>query len=192
MDLTQGSTQEKQSRASKMMVIVGIISLVMTFGGLTSAFIVSSSRIDWLKELVLPNAFFWSTALILLSSFCLIMGRRSVKKGLKSRASLFIAVTLVMGIAFLISQFVGFQQIVESGYNFTGPTSNITMSYIYVITVLHILHVVAGLIALLVVLIMNQKGAYSPSSMTGFDMAAIFWHFVDLLWIYLFIFFVTF
>ena len=71
MDLTQGSTAEKQSRASKMMIIVGIVSLVMTFGGLTSAFIVSSSRLDWLNDFVLPKAFTWSTAFILVSSLCL-------------------------------------------------------------------------------------------------------------------------
>ncbi len=192
MDLTQGSTAEKQNRASKMMVIVGIVSLVMTFGGLTSAFIVSSSRLDWLNDYVLPQAFTWSTALILASSLCLVLARRSVKQNQRQRTSLFIALTIVNGIAFAVSQFNGFNQIIALGYNFTGPTSNITMSYIYVITVLHILHVLAGLIALCVVLAMNQKGAYSKSAMTGFDMAAIFWHFVDLLWLYLFIFFLTF
>ncbi len=192
MDLTQGSTAEKQSRASKMMVIVGIVSLVMTFGGLTSAFIVSSSRLDWLNNYVLPKAFTWSTAFILASSLCLVLARRALKQNQRQRTSLFIALTIVNGIAFAVSQFNGFNQIIALGYNFTGPTSNITMSYIYVITVLHILHVLAGLISLGVVLVMNQKGAYSKSTMTGFDMAAIFWHFVDLLWLYLFIFFVTF
>jgi cytochrome c oxidase subunit 3 len=192
MDLTQGSNAEKQSRASKMMVIVGIVSLVMTFGGLTSAFIVSSSRLDWLNDFVLPKAFTWSTAFILVSSLCLVLARRALKQNQRQRTSFFVALTVFSGIAFLASQLNGFNQIIELGYNFTGPTSNITMSYIYVITVLHILHVVAGLISLSVVLVMNQKGAYSKSAMTGFDMAAIFWHFVDLLWLYLFIFFVTF
>ena len=84
MDLTQGSLREKQSRANKMMVVVGIISLIMTFGGLTSAFIVSSSRLDWLTELVLPSAFYWSTAIIVSSSLFLIVARRSlVKKPIK-------------------------------------------------------------------------------------------------------------
>ena len=192
MDLTQGSTAEKQSRASKMMIIVGIVSLVMTFGGLTSAFIVSSSRLDWLNDFVLPKAFTWSTAFILVSSLCLVLARRALKQNQRQRTSFFVALTVFSGIAFMVSQLNGFNQIIELGYNFTGPTSNITMSYIYVITVLHILHVVAGLISLSVVLVMNEKVAYSKSAMTGFDMAAIFWHFVDLLWLYLFIFFVTF
>lgn len=192
MDLTQGSVREKQSRANKMMVVVGIISLIMTFGGLTSAFIVSSSRLDWLTELVLPSAFYWSTAIIVSSSLFLIVARRSLVKSQLKKASLFVALSLLTGFAFVASQFIGFQQIIDSGFNFTGPTSNVTMSYIYVITTLHIFHVVAGLISLFIVFIKTKRGTYTSISMTGFDMSAIFWHFVDLLWLYLFIFLSTF
>lgn len=192
MDLTQGSVREKQSRANKMMVVVGIISLIMTFGGLTSAFIVSSSRLDWLTELVLPSAFYWSTAIIVISSLFLIVARRSLVKSQLKKASLFVALSLLAGFAFVASQFIGFQQIIDSGFNFTGPTSNVTMSYIYVITTLHIFHVVAGLISLFIVFIKTKRGTYTSISMTGFDMSAIFWHFVDLLWLYLFIFLSTF
>lgn len=192
MDLTQGSVREKQSRANKMMVVVGIISLIMTFGGLTSAFIVSSSRLDWLTELVLPSAFYWSTAIIVSSSLFLIVARRSLVKSQLKKASLFVALSLLAGFAFVASQFIGFQQIIDSGFNFTGPTSNVTMSYIYVITTLHIFHVVAGLISLFIVFIKTKRGTYTSISMTGFDMSAIFWHFVDLLWLYLFIFLSTF
>ncbi len=192
MDLTQGSVREKQSRANKMMVVVGIISLIMTFGGLTSAFIVSSSRLDWLTELVLPSAFYWSTAIIVSSSLFLIVARRSLVKSQLKKASLFVALSLLTGFSFVASQFIGFQQIIDSGFNFTGPTSNVTMSYIYVITTLHIFHVVAGLISLFIVFIKTKRGTYTSISMTGFDMSAIFWHFVDLLWLYLFIFLSTF
>jgi len=192
MDLTQGSVREKQSRANKMMVVVGIISLIMTFGGLTSAFIVSSSRLDWLTELVLPSAFYWSTAIIVSSSLFLIVARRSLVKSQLKKASLFVALSLLAGFSFVASQFIGFQQIIDSGFNFTGPTSNVTMSYIYVITTLHIFHVVAGLISLFIVFIKTKRGTYTSISMTGFDMSAIFWHFVDLLWLYLFIFLSTF
>ena len=68
MDLTQGSTQEKQKRAKKMMLWFGVISLIMSFAGLTSAFIVSSSREDWLVDFVLPNSFIYSTLIIFLST----------------------------------------------------------------------------------------------------------------------------
>ena len=74
------------------------------------------------------------------------------------------------------------------GYNFTGPTSNVTVSYIYLIAVVHILHVAAGLIPILVVIINHLRGKYTPNNYLGFELAEIFWHFVDILWLYLFFF----
>ena len=188
MDLTQGTVQEKTKRAKKMMLWFGIISLVMSFGGLTSAFIVSSSREDWLKDFQLPEAFTISMVLIVLSSITFIMAKRALKSDKRQMTSIFLLVTLALGIAFIISQFAGFNQIIEQGYNFTGPTSNITMSYIYIIAVAHIVHVIAGLICLLVVIYNHFKQKYKPTEMLGLELAATFWHFVDILWIYLFFF----
>ena len=94
----------------------------------------------------------------------------------------------VLGLAFIYNQFLGFNELIISGYNFTGPTSNITMSYIYIIAVAHILHVIAGLISLAVVIVNHFKKQYTPASKLGFDMASTFWHFIDLLWVYLFLF----
>lgn len=188
MDLTQGTVQEKTKRAKKMMLWFGIISLVMSFGGLTSAFIVSSSREDWLKDFQLPEAFTISVVLILLSSITFIIAKRALKNDKRQITSIFLLLTLALGIAFIISQFAGFNQIIEQGYNFTGPTSNITMSYIYIIAVAHIVHVIAGLICLLVVIYNHFKQKYKPTEMLGLELAATFWHFVDILWIYLFFF----
>jgi cytochrome c oxidase subunit 3 len=94
----------------------------------------------------------------------------------------------MFGVGFIVSQLMGFQQIIELGYNFTGPTSNITMSYIYIIAAVHILHVVVGLICLLVVIYNHFKQKYKAEHMLGFELAANFWHFVDILWLYLFLF----
>jgi cytochrome c oxidase subunit 3 len=188
MDLTQGTVQEKTKRAKKMMLWFGIISLVMSFGGLTSAFIVSSSREDWLKDFQLPEAFTISVVLIVLSSITFIIAKQALKSDKRLVTSVFLLVTLALGIAFIISQFAGFNQIIERGYNFTGPTSNITMSYIYIIAVAHIIHVIAGLICLLVVIYNHFKQKYKPTEMLGLELAATFWHFVDILWIYLFFF----
>ncbi len=101
---------------------------------------------------------------------------------------LLLSLTFLLGIVFIISQLEGFNQIIESGYYFTGETSNITMSYIYVIAVLHIAHVVVGLICLMVVIYNHFKQKYSVGKMLGFELAASFWHFVDILWLYLFFF----
>ncbi len=93
--------------------------------------------------------------------------------------------TLGLGFVFIIMQFNGFSQMVAEGYYFTGPTSNIKMSYIFLIAAVHIAHVVAGIISLLVVLFNQIKGKYSPSEYLGISLGATFWHFLDLLWVYL-------
>ena len=188
MDLTQGSSQEKQKRAKKMMLWFGIVSLIMSFAGLTSAFIVSSSREDWLANFVLPNAFTYSTLIILLSSIFLYAAKQSLKKNQVTTTTSLLIGALVLGIAFIYSQIQGFNQIIDSGYNFTGPTSNITMSYIYIIAVVHIIHVLAGIICLIVVIINQLNKKYSSENTLGFDLASTFWHFVDILWLYLFFF----
>jgi cytochrome c oxidase subunit 3 len=188
MDLTQGTSQEKQKRAKKMMLWFGIVSLIMSFAGLTSAFIVSSSREDWLANFVLPNSFTYSTLIILLSSIFLYAAKQSLKKNQVTTTTSLLIGALVLGIAFIYSQIQGFNQIIDSGYNFTGPTSNITMSYIYIIAVVHIVHVLAGIICLIVVIINQLNKKYSSENTLGFDLASTFWHFVDILWLYLFFF----
>ena len=188
MDLTQGTQEEKNNRAKKMMLWFGIISLIMSFAGWTSAFVVSSSRPDWLKDFQLPNAFIVSTIVIIISSFTFIFAKRALKSGNHKATSLWLFATLILGIVFIFNQFSGFQQIINLGYNFTGPTSNVTMSYIYLIAIVHILHVVVGLICLLVVIYNHFKQKYNSTNMLGFELAATFWHFIDILWVYLFLF----
>lgn len=188
MDLTEGTIEEKNIRAKKMMLWFGIISLIMSFAGWTSAFVVSSSRQDWLKDFKLPDAFIISTVVILISSITFMLAKHFLKKGNRTATTTFLLITLTLGIIFINNQFIGFREIVDLGYNFTGPTSNITMSYIYLIALVHILHVVAGLICLLVVIYNHFKQKYNPTKMLGFELAATFWHFIDVLWVYLFLF----
>ena len=188
MDLTQGCSQQKNKRAKKMMLWFGIVSLIMSFGGLTSAFIVSSSREDWLNDFELPNAFFISTIIITFSSLVFIAAKKALLKEKYLLSQSLVLGVFVLGLAFIYNQFLGFNELIISGYNFTGPTSNITMSYIYIIAVAHILHVIAGLISLAVVILNHFKKQYTPASKLGFDIASTFWHFIDLLWVYLFLF----
>ena len=185
MDLTQGTRKEKNDRAKKMMLWFGIVSLIMGFAGWTSAYIVSSSREDWVTELNLPSSFFISTAIIIVSSLTYILAKKSVQEGKGKMAAKWLWATLGLGFVFIIMQFNGFSQMVAEGYYFTGPTSNIKMSYIFLIAAVHIAHVVAGIISLLVVLFNQIKGKYSPSEYLGISLGATFWHFLDLLWVYL-------
>ncbi|WP_127136540.1 cytochrome c oxidase subunit 3 [Flagellimonas oceanensis] len=188
MDLTQGTAEEKNRRAKKMMLWFGIVSLIMGFAGWTSAYIVSSKREDWVSDLELPSAFFISTAMIILSSITYLIAKKAVAKNNQKNGTIFLLVTLALGITFISLQFVGFSQMLENGYYFTGPTSNIKMSYVFLIAAVHIAHVVAGLISLLVVLVRQIRNKYTPENMLGMELGATFWHFLDFIWVYLILF----
>ncbi|NRB84707.1 MAG: cytochrome c oxidase subunit 3 [Winogradskyella sp.] len=191
MDLTEGTQEEKRARSKKMMLLFTIGALVMSFAALISAFIVSAKQRrdkDWLSNYELPDAFFISVGVILLSSLTIIFAKKALKNSNWKMAMVGLITTLVLGIVFVFNQFEGFRQIIEAGYNFTGPTSNITMSYIYLIAVLHIGHVIVGLICIIVVIYNHFKQKYNVSNMLGFELAANFWHFVDVLWLVLFLF----
>ncbi|MFT4611848.1 MAG: cytochrome c oxidase subunit 3 [Glaciecola sp.] len=188
MDLTQGTLIEKNDRAKRMMLWFGIGSLIMSFAGLTSAVLVSRRREDWMHDFTMPNAFFISCVLILLSSLTFISAKRALKNSNRSLTTVMLLLTFGLGVAFVISQYAGFNQIVASGYYFTGETSNVTMSFIYVIAFVHILHVAAGLISLLVVIYNHFKQKYTATKMLGMELSSTFWHFVDILWLFLFLF----
>lgn len=188
MDLTQGTEKEKRARSRKMMLWFGIVSLIMGFAGLTSAYIVSSKREDWLDNIALPQAFYLSTAIIFVSSITYLVARNFIKKNNQKSATLVLGVTFALGIAFIVIQFLGFSEMLGSGYYFTGPTSNIKMSYVFLIAFVHIVHVVAGLISLLVVFIQQLRGKYTSENMLGFQLGETFWHFLGFLWIYLILF----
>ncbi|MDN3723382.1 cytochrome c oxidase subunit 3 [Aequorivita sp. SDUM287046] len=188
MDLTEGTEEIKKNRAKKNILWFGIISLTMSFAGLTSAYVVSKERPDWIANFEIPQAFFISLGLILTSSITFHFAHNAIKKQQNRMGMLLLLSTLILGILFVIFQFVGFSEIVESGYYFTGPASSITTSFIYLVVLLHVAHVFGGLIALLTVIYNHYKLKYENGKTLGVELAATFWHFVDVVWIYLFLF----
>ena len=105
----------------------------------------------------------------------------------RKNVNIYLSFTGLMAIVFVISQFLGFGEIISLGYYFTGPESSITTSYIYILVSLHLLHLFAGIIVLSVVIIRFNNQKYERNKL-GFDLAIIFWHFLGALWIYLFLF----
>ena len=194
------SIELKTSKAKKMMLWFGLISITMTFAGLTSAFIVSSSRPDWLESFVLPVWFSISTVSILLSSVFFQIAKYRLDQYVRvslpeniniylhrNNVNIFLGLTILMAIIFIIAQFLGFEDIISQGYYFTGPESSVTTSYIYVLVFLHLAHLFAGIIVLTVVTAKFNRQKYEKNKL-GFEMALIFWHFLGALWIYLFFF----
>ena len=188
MDLTQGTDKQKRDRSKKMMVVFLLFSLFMGFAGLTSAYLVSQKREDWLSTIELPQAFLYSTLVIALSSFTYILAHRMLKRGEMQKTLLLLLGTLVFGIVFIVLQFNGFQELIGKGNFLTGPSANIKSSFIYVIAFAHIVHVVAGLISLSWVTTKQYLKKYSSDDHLGFQLGAIFWHFLGGLWLYLYLF----
>jgi len=189
MDYTQGSEELKSRRAKKMMLWFGIISLCMSFAGLTSAYVVSKEREDWLTDFQIPEAFYLSLGAIVLSSICIHLAKLRIKNGKDSQGMILLITTFVLGVLFVYFQFRGFSEIIANGYYFTGSESTITTSFIYLVVLMHLAHVFAGLVCLLVVIYNHYKQKYSEGKTLGIELAATFWHFVDILWIYLLLFF---
>jgi len=175
-------------KSAKPMLWVSMISMTMFFAGLTSAYVVSQKREDWVT-FDLPSSFYISTVLIILSSITLILTGYFIKKNNKSLSNLFILATLGLGLGFIFYQYDGFNQLKSIGLFFTGPNSTVSTSFLIGITFMHVLHLFAGIIVLLVVIYNHFKSKYNASEMLGFELGAIFWHFVGVLWIYLFFFF---
>jgi len=174
--------------SAKPMLWVSMISMVMFFAGLTSAYVISMKRDDWVS-FDLPQAFYVSTFLIVASSVSLIFSQKFLKNNKRQLSLLFVVIALLLGIGFVWQQYVGFNQLKSIGLFFTGPESTVSTSFIIGITFLHVLHLLAGVLVLLVVIYNHFKYKYKSDNMLGFELGAIFWHFVDILWIYLFFFF---
>ena len=178
-----------RKRAKKMMLLFALLSITMTFAGLTSAYLVSKGRPDWLIDFQLPNLFFYSTFIIILSSFTIQASYYYLKTNQsKNKVITWLLTTYLLGLIFCFLQFYSFKSLIEMGYFFAGAQSTITTSFIYVLTFLHGLHLLAGLIVLTVLIHNTIKNKYMVNKL-GFELGTYFWHFLDILWVYLFLFF---
>ncbi|GEM54054.1 cytochrome oxidase subunit III [Flavobacterium branchiophilum NBRC 15030 = ATCC 35035] len=178
----------RTDRSYKLLLWVSMVSMVMVFAGLTSAYVVSKSREDWLKDFEFPTAFFWSTLVIIISSLTFHLAKKSIQKNDRKATTNYLLLTLVLGLIFVYLQFIGFGQIIAAGHYFTGPQSSITTTFLYIVTVTHLAHLFGGLMALLIIIYKHFKQKYNASQTLGIELGAMFWHFLDILWIYLFLF----
>lgn len=187
MNYTEGTEELKTARAKKMMLWFGIISLSMSFAGLTSAYVVSKERGDWLESMELPEAFYVSLVVIIMSSLTMHFAKKMIIKEEQKAGMFLLFLTLALGLTFIYLQIRGFSEIyLQSGYAFN---ENIAFSFIYIIVVVHIAHIIAAIISLFVVIYNHFKQKYKDGKTLGIELATTFWHFVDFLWIYLFLFF---
>lgn len=187
MEMTIEEHRERNASSKKMLLWFAIVGMIMVFAGLSSGFIVSKSRVDW-KSFEMPSAFIISTVAMIVSSGTYFLAKKSIQKGDRTATTLFLFTTLVLGILFVFFQFQGFNELIKTGLYLTGPTSNISTQFLYVFVVVHLAHLAGGLISLLVVIYNHFKQKYSKGQSLGLELGAMFWHFLDFLWLYLFLF----
>ena len=180
--------KQARRKSAKPMLWISMISMTMMFAGLTSAYVVSRKRSDWVS-FDLPNAFYISTIIIIVSSITFLLAKSFIKKDNRQLTTLFLVLTLILGVGFVFFQFEGFKELFDSGLFFAGEYSTVKSSFIYGITLAHLVHIIAGIIVLLIVIYNHLTKKYSSKNFLGLELGAIFWHFVDILWIYLFFFF---
>jgi cytochrome c oxidase subunit 3 len=186
--MTPAEEKARNERSYKLLLLFAMLSMTMMFAGLTSAFVVSKSRADWLKNFELPVAFYISTAVIIACSITFHLAKKAIQKDNRNATTSFLLGTLALGILFVVLQFIGFGQIVAAGYYFTGSASNITTTFLYVVTIAHMAHLAGGLISLLIIIYNHFKQKYNSTQTLGIELGAMYWHFLDLLWVYLFLF----
>lgn len=179
--------QEIRNKTAKPMLYVAIGSMVMLFGGLTSAYVVRHAEGNWLV-FTMPQAFYFSTALMLLSSLTMNFALMAAKKNNFTQIKQALGATLVLGIGFMFCQFMGWSQLSAQKVFFAGKDSNASGSFFYVLTGLHLAHLLGGMLYLLAVNIKALKNKYTAQNYLSLQLCATYWHFLDGLWIYLFFF----
>lgn len=185
-------TLEQKRKARKPLLWIGIASMAMAFAGLTSGYVVSRAALladgMWL-EFALPEAFMWSTVVLVASSITLFLAVRASRKVGQGSLAAWMGVTWLLGLAFAGLQLMGYTQLTDQGIFFTGEGSNTAGSWVYAISFFHLLHLAAGIIALTVSWIKSIRGKYAENKL-GLELTATFWHFLDVLWVYLYLFLV--
>jgi cytochrome c oxidase subunit 3 len=181
------SEAEAKEKAIKLLLWIGQVSIGMLFAGLTSGYIVRRAAGNWLTFGV-PTAFFISTAIILISSITMNMASQAIKKDNLSAVPRYLLITLLLGIAFGVLQYMGWTQLVRNNVYFTGTQSNAAGSFFYVITGLHLAHILGGWVALSISFFKSRAKKYSSTNCLGIKLCATYWHFLDGLWVYLFLF----
>ena len=224
---------QRHKRTKKMLLYIGVFSIVMLFAGLTSAYIVSRASTFWV-DIDMPPGFTVSTVLLLVSSFTVWQALQAAKRDRKQAIRLYLWLTLVLGIGFTVFQFRGWKQLTDTGnyvvanfgdlkgehgvdytFYYKGEplqevdgefytqqdtyheeplkdrilgSRNTASSYLYVLTVIHWLHLLGGLIYLMVVLREARLGRFHSGNTLRLELCGTYWHFLDGLWIYLFLF----
>lgn len=205
------AAKSRRLHPHKFALWIAMASIAMMFAGLTSAYMVRQAQGNW-RSFHLPVVFWVSTAAILLSSVTFVLGLRAFRQRAIPQFKLLITITLVLGVLFGALQFSGFYELYQQPQTvvFDGDVQyvrengvsreniypvrvdgNPSESFLFIIAGLHLLHILGGIIALAIVFFRAFRKRVKVYSATGLEIVGAYWHFVDILWIYLFVFFLV-
>ncbi|MBE9585645.1 cytochrome c oxidase subunit 3 [Mucilaginibacter sp. JRF] len=172
--------------AKKFVMWLIVFSSFMVFAAWTSGFIVYIGGKGQGLNLKMPTTFLYSTVTIILSSVTMFLASKAAKALKFAQQRMFLILTIVLGIVFFVLQLTGWNDLVSIGAYIVN--NNAAQSFIYILSGAHLLHIVAGLLLLLNSLVGSYRNISQVKRIFWMDMSAIFWHFVDIIWIYLYVF----
>ena len=184
-ELNRVDDQNKKIHPHKFTLWVGISAIIMMFAGLTSAYIVKRDQPGW-TSFTTPVAFYYSTVVMLISSVTIFLAGKSFKERRMVRYRKLVGATTILGLVFILLQILGFRHLWATGTTFHGSGAG---QFLYIIAGLHGLHVLGGVIATFTLWLRAGNTRIRSYNMVPVDVVSTYWHFVDLLWLYLFIFF---
>jgi len=184
--MASADQQRKKIHPYKFTLWVGIGSIIMMFAGFTSAYIVKREQPGWIT-FSMPVIFWYSTGVMLLSSVLMQLSLSAFKDRDTGKYRNLIAATTGLGILFIVLQLFGYWQLNKMGVKIEGSGSGV---FFIIIFGLHALHVLGGIVTLIVLFFRSLSSRIRSYNMVPIEVAATYWHFVDLLWLYLFVFFI--
>ncbi|WP_288072127.1 heme-copper oxidase subunit III [Hydrotalea sp.] len=187
MAVTETSNRSKKIHPHKFLMWMGIGSICMMFAGLTSAYIVKRNQANW-EDVQLSPVFLYSTMVIVSSSITMYLALKAFKARQMLQYKNLITITVILGLVFAFLQYIGFKAMANHGVLLIGTGSNAAASFLIVIIGLHVLHVLGGVVALLITFFRAFRTKVKSYSPVPIEIVSTYWHFVDILWIYLYIF----
>ncbi len=172
------------TRPVKFVMWLFVLSSVMLFAGITSAYIVRHAEGNW-KIFDLPTYFYYTSIIIVLSSATMHYSLIQARKFNLQAQKIGLWITFLLGVAFLFGQFLAWKELVANQIFFTGNPSE---SFLYVISGFHAAHIIAGVIFILAAIVRVYSKTSQAKNIFRMELCSIFWHFIDILWIYLFVF----
>ena len=166
-----------------------LLGILMLFSGLTSAYIVRKGDGNWF-DFELPPIFMYSTIIVLMSSLTMIWAYRAAKRDDITGIKIGLAATIILGIAFVISQYMGWLTLSDQGLHFVNPKygDKVSASFLIAIAAIHLAHILAGIVYLIVMFINAFRFKIHKKNTLQISMCNTYWHFVGFLWVYLYMF----